>query len=114
MRDPTPARSPGPFQVYLDDHYRFLDEADSAPGPSFQRFADAVEWCRARVEESLRECWLPGLTAEELLGRYKRLGDDPWLMPGPRDEHWSASDYAAEIAGRICAERQAAVRARRD
>lgn len=103
MSDRKPAGSPGPFQVHVDDNYRYLDEAASAPGPSFQRYADAVEWCRQRVEASLAECHEPGMGSGELLARHRASGDDPWVTPVPEGEpHWSAWEYAAEAADRIC------------
>ena len=103
LSDRNPEVSPGPFQVHLADDGHYLDEAASAPGPSFRRYADALEWCRERVESSLREYWKPGMTAAELFDFYRAAGEDPWVTPVPEGEpHWSAWEYAAETANRIC------------
>jgi hypothetical protein len=102
VRDRPVEVSAGPFQVYVDDNYRFLDEDARSPGPCFRRYEDAVAWCRERVEASVEECREAGMTAAQLLARYKSFGDDPWIVPCPDGaEHFSAWEYAEEVARRI-------------
>ncbi|HVS13714.1 MAG TPA: hypothetical protein VMV46_07310 [Thermoanaerobaculia bacterium] len=42
------------------------------------------------------------MSAADLLGRYKMFGEDPFVVPSPEAQRFSAWEYAAERCEAIC------------
>ncbi len=90
------------YRVYIDAHARQMDtsqrslhgEYDSAE----QALAAAREVVRARLVEEHR----PGMKASELLERYARRGEAPYIIPMGEETLFDANEYARERAEQLC------------
>lgn len=91
------------YTVLVDDNYDYMDESRRYGAGSFKTFDAAIDACKRIVDGSLRDCHEPGMTADELYGRYKMFGEDPFIKTDdPSVESFSAWDYAKARCSEIC------------
>jgi len=103
LSDATTQTATRTFRVLIDDFFHYMDEEYRVAGPRFSSYEEAVAWCRVCVDSSLKNCYEPGMSVDDLLAKYKRYGDDPFVIPQPAGAPpWSAWSYAAAAARRIC------------
>lgn len=83
-----------------------MDEDEYYQLGRFPTLEEALEACRGVVDRSLREGHTPCMSADDLLGRYKSFGEDPFVRgpPGAEVPCFSAWDYARKQAAKICAD----------
>jgi hypothetical protein len=96
---------PNAYAVLVDDNFHYMDESERYCLGRFPDRDSAVAACKKLVDESLASCYLPGIDAETLVGRYQGFGEDPYVMAPegqPRCE-FSAWTYAEQRAKDICA-----------
>lgn len=96
-----------PFRVMIDDNFHFMDEDERIESGTFQTYEAAVKAAKKIVDRSLRwersQCKNP-TNPKELYHRYTDFGDDPFVMPQPPGEHFSAWGFAEQRCHDICRE----------
>jgi len=58
---------------------------------------------RELVDRNLKEDFRPGMCADDLYGGYVAFGDDPYIVPTPAGQRFSAWDYAKVRCQELCA-----------
>lgn len=91
------------YQVFVDDNYHYMDESHRYTRGTFESWEEAVACCREIVDRCLAEQHEPGMTAEQLWGRYTMYGEDPFIVPVSEEHRFSAWSYAKERAVELCA-----------
>ncbi len=93
------------YRVLVDENAHFMDADERWELGTFDTAEAAISACKRMVDEDLRELRKPGMTAAELIERYRSFGDDPFIVPinGAPPVEFSAWDYAEERATAICA-----------
>jgi len=92
----------GPFTVYVDDNWNFGDESSRYKLAEFETYEEAVEACKAFLNESLEEELKEDRPVEEsgnmgIYGKYCLGGDDPWIQPVPEGrERFSGREYVLQ------------------
>lgn len=89
------------FVVKVDDNFHYMDEDERWTLGVFSTLELAIEACKRVVDQSLQECFEPGISAERLLAQYKSFGDDPFIVGGDDSVKFSAWDYAAQRCQRM-------------
>jgi hypothetical protein len=90
----------GPYIVYVDDNFRYMDPEARYCAGSFETAEAAIAKAKDIVIASLAEAWEPGISADALYSTYKSFGDDPFVM-APEGEprvQFSAWDFAKAMA----------------
>jgi|GEM_PF-2528318 len=92
-----------PFKVCVDDNFHYMDESERTTHGTFATAEEAIEACKRIVLESVRSNLKSGMTADELYGRYKSFGDDPFVVASAGgDVKFSAWEYAKQLCAEIC------------
>lgn len=92
------------YEVFVDDNYHYMDEGERYKHGEFAAFEEALNACRAIVDEYLRDAYKEGMTAGQLYRVYTGFGEDPFIVGEPAPFHFSAWDYAKERCSQICGE----------
>ena len=93
------------WRVTIADNFHYMDASEYTPGGDFDTYEAALARARAIVNDSLREQWQAGMSADDLMAGYCQFGDDPFIVPAG-EPAFSARDYARSQAADICAERE--------
>ncbi len=90
------------YRVYIDANPRRMDTTQRSQYGEYDSAGEALAAAREVVDARLQEEHRPGMRAEDLLERYARRGEAPYIMP--LDEHtvFDANEYARERAARLC------------
>ena len=91
------------FTIKVADNFHYMDESETYTDGEFATWAEAVAAARRIVDECLTEYHVDGATAEGMFSSYKMFGDDPYIVPVPAGEHFSAWDYAEKRCQELCA-----------
>src|SRR5580700_9104705 len=67
-----------PFKVMVDDNFHYMDEDERYEHGTFATVEEAIAACRKLVDQSLADCYKPGMTAAELYDQYTSFGDEPF------------------------------------
>lgn len=94
--------SGGRFVVRVADHFHYMDESETYVHGEFGTWEEAVAAARAIVDASLAEHRGSGMTADALFAQYMRFGEDPYVVPVPDGERFSAREYARERCSALC------------
>jgi hypothetical protein len=90
------------YEVFVDDNAHYMDESERRSAGVFADCESAIQKCRELVIRCLQEEHTPGMTAAELLERYRSRGEDPWIA-GPGDPcAFSAWGYAEQKSKEMC------------
>jgi hypothetical protein len=90
------------YEVFVDDNFAYMDEEGRSLAGRFYDYESALAAAKRIVDRSLAGNYEPGMSAEELEGRYRSFGEDAFVIPTPEDRpHFSAWSYARERAGEI-------------
>ncbi len=100
-RAKTAPAAPKQFRVLVDDNYDYMDESRRREQGRYDTLEEAIAACKAMVDECLRRCHQPGMTAAELELQYKAGGDDPFIV-GVSPDVFSAWRYAEARAKEMC------------
>jgi hypothetical protein len=79
-----------------------MDEDERFLAGSVDTYARAVAACEARVDAFLLSHCEPAMTADALYTAYKSFGEDPFIVPEPPGEHFSAWTYARRRCDELC------------
>jgi hypothetical protein len=90
------------YQVYVDDNFHYMDESERYLAGVYDDCRAAVERCKEIVDRSLLNEYKQGMSAKELLDRYKSFGDDPWISSTDEKCKFSAWSYAEQRCKEIC------------
>jgi len=94
-----------PYKVMVDDNFHVGDENERAEYGTFASAAEALDACRAVVDDSLLWEFVEGATAKQLYDRYADFGDNPFIVAlrgAPRVE-FAAGPYARQRARELSA-----------
>lgn len=92
------------YQVFVDDNYHYRDEDERYKLGDFAIYEEALNVCKAIVDEFLQANYKPGVTAEQLYKNYVGFGEDPFIVGEPSPFPFSAWDYAKKRCSQICGE----------
>jgi hypothetical protein len=98
-----PADSGKPYQVFVNDNGRYMDESARYLAGAFDTCEQATERCREIVDRCLADHHAPAMSASQLLEWYKAFGEDPWILAADAHCTFSAWTYAEERCRTICA-----------
>jgi hypothetical protein len=90
------------FTVRVADNFHYMDESETYTHGDFATYAEAVAAAEVIVDRCLAESFRPGMAAAELLDGYLQFGDDPFIVPEPEGQHFSAREYARRRCGELC------------
>jgi hypothetical protein len=96
------------YRVLVDDNFHYQDSDERREHGIYATAAEALAACRGLVDQSLKEEYRPGISAEALYDRYVSFGDDPSIVviDGADDgAKFSAWSYAKERCRAICGKR---------
>lgn len=91
------------FVVRAADNFHCMDEDETCTHGEFVTWAEAVAAARMIVDRCLAEHHRPGIAAEALFLQYTLFDDDPFIVPTPSGENFSAWDYAKARCAVLCA-----------
>lgn len=92
------------FQVFVDDNYHYMDEDERYRHGDFSTYEEALEVCKAIVDEFLQANLKEGVTAGQLYAQYTMFGEDPFIVGEPSPFPFSAWEYAKKRCAEICGE----------
>lgn len=95
------------YKVMVDDNFHYQDSDERREHGTYETLEEAMAACRGLVDQSLRQEYRPGISAEDLYNRYTNFGDDPFILvaDGADDRAtFSAWDYAKDRCRVICGE----------
>lgn len=92
------------YAVLVAEHAAYMD-AESPPHPAgaFTTREEAEAEARRIVDRSLDELYRPPMGADELFRLYTLYGDDPYVVPDPEPQRFSAMEYARRRCREISA-----------
>lgn len=92
----------GAYEVFIDDNFGYQDESERISAGIFATYEAALEVARKLVRESVQANFSAGLSAADLIERYRDFGADPFIVPTPvGTPMFSAWTYAEEVAREI-------------
>jgi hypothetical protein len=87
------------YEVFADDNFHYMDADERRYVGRFFDYEEALAVAMRIVNGSLSESYEAGMSADELEGRYRGFGEDPFIIPTPEgQEPFSAWNYAGERA----------------
>lgn len=90
------------FTVKVADNFHYMDENETYTHGKFATWAEALAAAQMIVDRCLTEYFQPGITPDKLFSLYTSFGDDPYIIPKPDDQEFSAWDYAKEQCVALC------------
>ncbi len=90
------------YRVLIDDNFHYMDPEHRYSGPDFDALDDALQHCKAIVDDFLASAYGDGMSAKELVEQYRLFGEDPFVIGGEGTKMFSAWDYAYSRAREIC------------
>ena len=88
------------YRVLIDDNSHYMDPEHRYSGPDFDTLDDALQHCKAIVDDFLASAYREGMSAKELAEQYLLFGEDPFVV-GEGTSTFSARDYARRRASEI-------------
>jgi hypothetical protein len=89
------------YTVFVDDNFHYMDKDERYAHGEFETLEAAVDAAKKIVDDDLLHHYEPGMTPNDLYGRYKMFGEDPWVS-GAMEIPFSAWDYAKARCEIIC------------
>ena len=90
------------FEVFVDDNFHYQDESERYRFGEYETYEKAAEICRGIVDRQLLHLYKQGDSAAELYFSYTSFGEDPFIRPAPKEDRFSAWDYARQRCEEIC------------
>ncbi|HAH64474.1 MAG TPA: hypothetical protein DCL72_03125 [Rhizobiales bacterium] len=72
------------YKVMVDDNFHYQDLSARWEEGVYETVDEALAACRGLVDNSLKEEYRPGISAEALYDRYTSFGSDPFIRVGRR------------------------------
>ena len=82
------------FEVLVDDNFHYHDESERFKHGEFETYQEAVNACKEIVDAELLGLYKKGTSAAELYASYTSFGEDPFIRPAPKEDRFSAWEYA--------------------
>ena len=93
------------FTVRVADNFHYMDQDETYEHRTFDTWVEALAAARKIVDDGLREAYTAGATAEGLYFDFVNFGVDPYIIPTPSEEDFSAWEYAKHRCHEMCAVR---------
>lgn len=93
------------FKVLVDDNFHYQDESERYEVGEYQSYDAAVAVCKMIVDKYLASAFKVGMTAAELYNSYVTFGQDPFVVPRPEGDDFSAWNYAKQRCSEMDDER---------
>jgi guanosine-3',5'-bis(diphosphate) 3'-pyrophosphohydrolase len=91
------------YHLRVYDNYHYADESEAFDYGGYCTYEEAENAAKAMVKEFLELNWSRGITPDKLIASFCMYGEDPNILPADTaGRHFSAREYASEIAGTIC------------
>ena len=90
------------FEVFVDDNFHYQDESERYKQGEYETYEEAVKRCKEIVDGELLHLYEKGASATDLYFSYTSFGEDPFIMPSPEDQRFSAWEYARQRCEEIC------------
>jgi len=84
------------YKVCVDDNYHPGDETERYELGEFATREEALDACRAKVDEYFERLEKGKYSFEELWDGYKLYGEDPFIINDDNKDHFSAWEYARQ------------------
>ena len=82
------------YQVFVDDNFHHINEGERYRLGDFATYEEALDACKAIVDEFLQASCKEGVTAAQLYENYVGFGEDPFIVGEPAPFPFSAWNYA--------------------
>ena len=105
------------YKVMVDSNFHYHDMEERWEKGVYDTRQEALAVCHELVDQSLKEVFKPGMSAEVLYDSYTSFGDDPFIivLDGVDDSaKFSAWTYAKERCRVMCGEAPATTGAPED
>lgn len=90
------------FTVQVADNFHYMDQDEVHTHGAFDTWDDAVAAAQGIVDRCLLEYLKAGMTAAGLYAQYTLFGDDPFIVPVPAGQRFSAREYAERRCAELC------------
>ena len=90
------------YRVYIDENPRLADTSARMLRGEFDRREDAVAAARETVDGFLADAYQAGMTADQLLEHFVKLGEDPFILPDDEKSPFNGQAYARRRCREIC------------
>ena len=91
-----------PYRVYIDANAHHMDTSQRTLHGEYETAEDAVAAAREVVRTRMVEAHRPGMKADELLERFVRRGENPFILPEDDDTRFDLQEFVRECAERLC------------
>ena len=94
------------FQVWTEDNFHYADHGARRMQGEYRSELEAVRAACELIDRSLQEQHAAGMSAAELIVRFRSFGEDAYLVKLGFDArlNFSGWDYAEAAAERLCAQ----------
>ena len=82
------------YIVFVGDNYHFYDDDSRYKQGEYASYEEAKVVCEEIVDDFLQENYKPGMKPDNLFGKYKFFGDDPYIVPDENETIFSARNHA--------------------
>ena len=90
------------YRVYIDANTHHMDTTQRSLHGEFAVPEEAVACAREVVRARLVEIHRPGMKVEELLERFVRGGESPFILPEDDHTRLDVQDIARQFARKLC------------
>jgi hypothetical protein len=93
------------YRVMIDDNFHYQELDMRREHGNYDSLDEAISVCRKIVDQSLREEYKSGMSADDLYSQYTSFGNDPFIVviDGATDgANFSAWNFAKERCRLIC------------
>ena len=90
------------YTLHVADNFHYMDESETYKAGEFATWNEAVNAARGLVDRCLAESFRPGMSATALYKTYTGFGEDPYIVPVPEGERFSAWEYAKQRCAELC------------
>jgi len=84
------------FTLFVADNFHYMDEEETYQCGEFDTWTEAVQAARQIVDEFLADAIKQGVSPGAVYSHYTLFGEDPYIVPTPDGEHFSAWKYAEQ------------------
>jgi len=85
-----------PYIVYVDDNFHDGDESERYKLGEFETRDEALNACKAKVDEYFEKITKGEYSFKELWEGYMLYGEDPFIFNDDQSDKFSAWDYAKQ------------------
>ena len=90
------------YRVYIDANAHHMDTSTRSVHGVYDTAEQAVDAAREVIRTRLVEAHRRGMSAQELLERFARHGELPFIVPEDKDTRFERLEYARVHAKKLC------------